>query len=154
MQETKALISEDPLEKEMARYSGILAWEIPWTEESGGLQSMELQRGPSCFSPAPCRMLHATWWMLAYFISIEPFPEAATWFVAILAQYWLKKIAEQRQSWTKYSIVQEKKMWTVDKYWFLFIENEVKFLSPLKNSIKYKKYWKTEWTLIKNLNFS
>ena len=31
---------EDPLEKEMATYSSILAWRIPWTEEPGGLQSM------------------------------------------------------------------------------------------------------------------
>ena len=31
---------EDPLEKEMATHSIILAWEIPWTEEPGGLQSM------------------------------------------------------------------------------------------------------------------
>ena len=30
---------EDPLEKEMATHSSILAWEIPWTEECGGLQS-------------------------------------------------------------------------------------------------------------------
>ena len=30
--------SEDPLEKEMATHSNILAWKIPWTEESGGLQ--------------------------------------------------------------------------------------------------------------------
>ena len=29
---------EDPLEKEMATHSSILAWEIPWTEEPGGLQ--------------------------------------------------------------------------------------------------------------------
>ena len=35
---------EDPLEKEMATHSTILAWEIPWTEESGGLQSMGLQK--------------------------------------------------------------------------------------------------------------
>ena len=33
-----------PLEKEMATNSSILAWEIPWTEESGGLQFMESQR--------------------------------------------------------------------------------------------------------------
>ena len=32
------------LEKKMATYSSILAWEIPWTEEAGGLQSMGLQR--------------------------------------------------------------------------------------------------------------
>ena len=35
--------SEDPLEEGMATHSSILAWRIPWTEESGGLQSMELQ---------------------------------------------------------------------------------------------------------------
>ena len=34
----------DSLEKEMATHSNILAWEIPWTEEPRGLQSMELQR--------------------------------------------------------------------------------------------------------------
>ena len=32
---------EDPLEKEMATHSSILAWRIPWTEEPAGLQSME-----------------------------------------------------------------------------------------------------------------
>ena len=35
---------EDPLEKEMATQSGILVWEIPWTQEPGRLQSMGLQR--------------------------------------------------------------------------------------------------------------
>ena len=35
---------EDPLEKGMATHSSILAWEIPWKEEPGGLQSMRLQR--------------------------------------------------------------------------------------------------------------
>ena len=46
MQETQVqfLDPEDLLEKEMASHSSILAWEIPWTEEPGGLQSMELQR--------------------------------------------------------------------------------------------------------------
>ena len=34
----------DSLEKEMATHSSILAWEIPWTEEPGGLQSMGSQR--------------------------------------------------------------------------------------------------------------
>jgi len=32
---------EDPLEKELATHSGILAWRISWTEEPGGLQSMD-----------------------------------------------------------------------------------------------------------------
>ena len=46
MQETpvRSLGGEDSLEKEMATHSSILAWEIPWTEESGGLQSMGSQR--------------------------------------------------------------------------------------------------------------
>ena len=35
---------EDPLEKEMATHSSILAWRIPWTEEPGGLQSMGSQK--------------------------------------------------------------------------------------------------------------
>ena len=41
-QETRvqSLGQEDPLEKEMAAHSSVLAWEIPWTEEPGGLQSM------------------------------------------------------------------------------------------------------------------
>ena len=34
---------EDPPEKEMATHSSILGWEIPWTEEPGGLESMGLQ---------------------------------------------------------------------------------------------------------------
>ena len=46
MQETQVrpLDREDPLEKEMATHSSILAWEIPWTEEPGGLQSVDSQR--------------------------------------------------------------------------------------------------------------
>ena len=45
MQETQvqSLDWEDSLEKEMATHSSILAWEIPWTEEPGGLQSMRSQ---------------------------------------------------------------------------------------------------------------
>ena len=40
---------EDPLEKEMATYSSILPWKIPWTEESGRLKSMGSQRdGHGC----------------------------------------------------------------------------------------------------------
>ena len=45
MQETQVLSldQEDPLEKDMATHFSILAWEIPWTEEPGRLQSMGLQ---------------------------------------------------------------------------------------------------------------
>ena len=49
MQEThetrvRSLGGEDPLEKEVATHSSILAWRIPWPEEPGELQYMELQR--------------------------------------------------------------------------------------------------------------
>ena len=40
----QSLGRENPLEKEMATHSSILAWEIPWTEEPGGLHSMGSQR--------------------------------------------------------------------------------------------------------------
>ena len=42
--QVQSLGGEDPLEKEMATHSSILAWEIPWTEEPGGLKFMRLQR--------------------------------------------------------------------------------------------------------------
>ena len=40
----RSLGQEDPLEEEMATHSSILAWEIPWSEEPGRLQSMGFQR--------------------------------------------------------------------------------------------------------------
>jgi len=52
MQETRvrSLGPEDPLEKEMATYSSILALEIPWKENTGGLQSMGLQKSQARLS--------------------------------------------------------------------------------------------------------
>ena len=46
MQETQiqSLGLQNPPEKEMATHSSILAWEMPWTEEPGGLQSTGLQK--------------------------------------------------------------------------------------------------------------
>ena len=46
MQETRIQSpgQEDVLEKEMATHSSILAWEVPWTEERGGLQSIGSQK--------------------------------------------------------------------------------------------------------------
>ena len=46
MQETQvqSLGQKDPLEKEIATYSSILAWRIPWTKEHGELQSIGLQK--------------------------------------------------------------------------------------------------------------
>ena len=40
----RSLGGEDPLEKETATHSGILAWEIPWTEEPGRLQTVDCKR--------------------------------------------------------------------------------------------------------------
>ena len=42
--QVRSLCGEDPLEKGMVTHSSILAWRIPWTEEPGQLQYMELQR--------------------------------------------------------------------------------------------------------------
>ena len=42
--QVQSLSREDLLEKEMATHSSILAWELPWTEESGGLQSLGSDR--------------------------------------------------------------------------------------------------------------
>ena len=41
--QVQSLSWEDPLEEEMATLSSVLAWDIPWTEESGGLQSIGSQ---------------------------------------------------------------------------------------------------------------
>ena len=46
----RSLSREDPLEKELANHSSILAWEIPWTEESGGQQSMGSQKNQTQLS--------------------------------------------------------------------------------------------------------
>ena len=46
----QSLGQEDPLEKEMAAHSVILAWEIPWTEEPGGLLSMGSQKSQTLLS--------------------------------------------------------------------------------------------------------
>ena len=49
---------EDPLEKEMAIHSNILAWRIPWTEESGRLQSMGSRELDTTKPPLPCVLNH------------------------------------------------------------------------------------------------
>ena len=46
----QSLGGEDPLEKEMAAHSSILGWEIPWTEEPGGLQSIGSQKSQTQLS--------------------------------------------------------------------------------------------------------
>ena len=61
MQETwvQSLDQEDPLGKDMTTHSSILAWEIPWTEEPGGPQSMGTQRVGHDWA----RKLHASLWV-------------------------------------------------------------------------------------------
>ena len=46
----RSLGGEDPLEKEMATYFSILAWKIPWTEETGGLQSIGVAKSRTWLS--------------------------------------------------------------------------------------------------------
>ena len=48
--QVQSLNQEDPLEKEMATHFSILAWEIPWTEQPSGLQSMVSQKSPTQLS--------------------------------------------------------------------------------------------------------
>ena len=48
---------KNPLEEEMATHSSILAWEIPWTEESGGLQCMWLQESDMTEHARTCLLL-------------------------------------------------------------------------------------------------
>ena len=52
MQETRvqSLGREDTLEKEIETHSSVLGWEIAWTQDPGGLQSMELQRSQTLLS--------------------------------------------------------------------------------------------------------
>ena len=61
MQETgiRSLGQEDPPEEEMAAHSSILVWEIPWTEEPGGLQSVGLQNRTRLSTPEPAAILGA-----------------------------------------------------------------------------------------------
>ena len=62
----RSLGQEDPLEKETATHSSILSWEIPWTEEPDGLQSMVLQRvaydwaGNTSFTMTAYNYFHST----------------------------------------------------------------------------------------------
>ena len=83
-----SLGQEDPLEKEMATYSSILVWRIPWTEEEPGwLLSMELQRvghdwatNPFTLDfkcPISCIFLLFSWWWFA--IQVCKFYLRGTW---------------------------------------------------------------------------
>ena len=66
VQETwvRSLSWEDPLEKEIATHSSILAWEIPWREEPGGLQSIQAQRDTT-------KKLNTEYWKTPAFLLFE-----------------------------------------------------------------------------------
>ena len=68
MQETRVqfLDWEDPLEKEMVTHSSILTWEIPWTEESGELQSMGSQRVNSVTKPQQQKPAHLLYLLVSH----------------------------------------------------------------------------------------
>ena len=55
-----SLGQEDPLEEGMATHSSILAWRIPWTEESGGIWSIGLQRVRHNWSDLACTHIHSS----------------------------------------------------------------------------------------------
>ena len=58
----RSLGQEDPLEKEMAIHSSTIAWKIPWTEESGRLQSMGSQRvGHDCATSLTRSLIQYGW---------------------------------------------------------------------------------------------
>ena len=71
-----SLGGEDPLENEMATYSSILAWEIPWTEEPGWLQSMGTQESDMTERLTTTKEnvtgTHTYSWSLALFFSLDP----------------------------------------------------------------------------------
>ena len=79
---------EDPLEKEKATHSSILAWRIPWTEEQGRLQSMGLQRvGHNCASSlVPGQM--GKWPLFSFFFFI-PVPLLIMVLDSLLQDQWL-----------------------------------------------------------------
>ena len=63
----QSLGREDPLEKEVATHSRILALKIPWTEEPGGLQSLGSQRARHDSAQHTC--VHTSLWLLMFTIS-------------------------------------------------------------------------------------
>ena len=87
---------EDPLEKGMATHSSILAWEIPWTEELGGLQFMGLQRGRHDWATN----IHISFWgdwlaflevwglLPAFRCSVGVAPHADEFLIYLLARSW------------------------------------------------------------------
>ena len=59
--QVRSLGQKDPLGKETATHSSILPWEIPWTEEPSGLQSMESQRARGDLVTNTCVLQSWSW---------------------------------------------------------------------------------------------
>ena len=85
IQETRvrSLCWEDPLEKNMVTHSSLHAWRIPWTEEPGGLQSMESQRVGHDSATNIYMLQHyylslIVWWQLKWHIFKEEIPDLPT----------------------------------------------------------------------------
>ena len=68
----RSLGREDLLEEEMATYFSVLAWEIPWTEEPGGLQSMGLQRVGDHWDTKWQQILHSSPDLLPHATTTHP----------------------------------------------------------------------------------
>ena len=58
--QVQSLSWKHPVEKEMTAHSSIIAWEIPWTEETGRLQSVGLKRGRHDLATSPSPLPSAT----------------------------------------------------------------------------------------------
>ena len=74
MQETQvqSLDWEDPLEKEMATHSSVLAWRIPWTEEPGRLVHGVAKSWAQRETELPWGFIVLLWWCQAFLISLDP----------------------------------------------------------------------------------
>ena len=109
MQETwvRSLGREDPLEKEMATHSSVLAWRIPWTEEPGGLQSMGLQRvrldwadgndDPICETAKEIQMQRTDFWTLWEKVSVGWFERIAL--KHVYYHMWNRSPVQGAQGW-------------------------------------------------------
>ena len=86
-----SLGQEDPLEKEMATHSSILAWKIPWTEEPSKLQSMGSQRVGHDWATSLHWMLSCSWW----FTCLSPPPHYTLWgtnFICVTDEHQGRKV--------------------------------------------------------------
>ena len=76
----QSLAWEDPPEKQMTTHSSILPWEIPWTEEPGGLQSMGLQKSQTWLSEWKWKLLsHVQLFVAPWTIQSMEFSRSEYW---------------------------------------------------------------------------